>query len=119
MRSAALIGLNGSIEWFSFLHFDSPRIFDSLLDEDNVHILATTDGIPVDFTFLPGRLNNSNALKQMPLEVPAGSAIYADSGYTNYAIEEMLIDTDGIDLPVARKSNSKKNTNRISNISSQ
>jgi len=55
MRSAALIGLNGSIEWFSFLHFDSPRIFDSLLDEDNVHILATTDGIPVDFTFLPGR----------------------------------------------------------------
>jgi hypothetical protein len=37
-----------------FPAFDSPRIFASLLEEDNVHILATTDGIPVEFTFLSG-----------------------------------------------------------------
>lgn len=74
----------------------------------NVHILATTNGIPVEYTFLPGRSHDSNALKQLPLEVPAGSAIYTDSGYTNYVIEEMLKEADGIDLLVARKSNSRR-----------
>ncbi len=33
MRSAALVGLNGSIDWFCFPHFDSPSIFASILDE--------------------------------------------------------------------------------------
>ncbi|TFH24190.1 MAG: hypothetical protein E4H10_10955 [Bacteroidia bacterium] len=33
MRSAALVGLNGSIDWFCFLHFDSPSVFASILNE--------------------------------------------------------------------------------------
>ena len=32
----------------------------------------------------------------MPLQVPPGSRIYADSGYTNYSIEEMLKDAEDI-----------------------
>jgi hypothetical protein len=44
----------------------------------------------------------------MPLLVDAGSIIYADSAYTNYAIEDMLRDAEGIDLLVARKSTSKR-----------
>jgi hypothetical protein len=74
----------------------------------NVHILSTVDGIPVEYTFLPGSTHDSNALKQMPLQIPGGSVIYGDSAYTNYGIEEMLKDAEDIDLLVARKSNSRR-----------
>lgn len=74
----------------------------------HVHVLTTADGIPVEYTFLPGKSHDSNALKQMPLLVEAGSKIYADSAYTNYAVEDMLKDAEDIDLLVTRKSNSKR-----------
>jgi hypothetical protein len=74
----------------------------------NVHILSTADGIPVEYTFLPGSMHDSNALKQMPLLVAAGSIIYADNAYTNYSIEDMLKDAENIDLLVARRSTSKR-----------
>jgi hypothetical protein len=78
----------------------------------NVHVLVTTDGIPVEYTFLPGSKHDSEALKQMPFRLPEGSKIYADSGYTNYKIEDMLSDAENIDLLVARKSNSKRKRER-------
>ncbi len=74
----------------------------------NVHILVTADGIPVEYTFLPGSKHDSNALKQMPFNLLKNSIVYADSAYTNYKIEDMLKDAEEIELLVARKSNSKR-----------
>jgi len=74
----------------------------------NIHLLCNADEIPVEHTFLLGSKHDTSALKQMPLQLPPGSKIYADNAYTNYSIEDMLKDAENIDLLVARRFGSKK-----------
>lgn len=73
-----------------------------------VQLLVTKGGIPVEFDFVPGSENDSVSLKKLPMELPAESEVFADSAYTNYEIEDMLMETDQIALKVQRKSNLKR-----------
>ncbi len=73
-----------------------------------IQLLTTSDGIPVEFCFVPGSEHDSQSLQQIPLNLPEGSRVYGDSAYTNYDIEDMLKETEGISLQIQRKSNAKR-----------
>ena len=73
-----------------------------------VQLLVTKNGIPVEFGYVPGSENDSICLKKLPMELPAESEVFADSAYTNYEIEDQLMEYDQIALKVQRKSNLKR-----------
>jgi hypothetical protein len=72
-----------------------------------VHVTVTADGIPVEYTFTTGSTHDLDGIRQMPLNLPAGSEILADNDCTDCEMEGMLADND-IRLLPARKANSKK-----------
>jgi hypothetical protein len=69
-----------------------------------VHVITTHSGIPVEFCLVAGGQGEVNGLHQIPFALPVGSQIYADSGYTDYRLEDYLAD-EGFQLQVQRKSN--------------
>jgi Transposase DDE domain len=51
-----------------------------------VQVVTTEEGVPVEFAFLPGSPSDVRGLGVLPLDLPEGSELYMDSGYTDYAI---------------------------------
>jgi hypothetical protein len=69
------------------------------------HVIVTTDGIPVEVTFLPGSRNDLISMYSLPVELPAGSEIHGDSAYNCYHIEDALEMVDNVNLDPIRKKN--------------
>ncbi|MDR2927746.1 MAG: IS982 family transposase [Cytophagaceae bacterium] len=72
-----------------------------------VHMIVTSDGISVKFTFTAGSIHDIDRIKQLPVNLPDGSELPADFAYTDYLLEDMPADNN-ICLKAARKSNSRK-----------
>jgi GH15 family glucan-1,4-alpha-glucosidase len=90
MRSAALVGLNGSIDWFCFPHFDSPSVFASILDENKggYFKIAPTDPKSKnkqyywpDTNVLITRFYNSEGIVEIIDYMPVGEDIVNDYDY--------------------------------------
>ena len=73
-----------------------------------VHLITTKEGIPVELCFVPGAEHDVEALRKMYVDLPAGSVLYGDSAYTLYELEEWFKETEGIELKICRKKNSKR-----------
>jgi hypothetical protein len=71
-----------------------------------VQVLVNSQGIPVEFGFVPGCESDVQALKKLPLAVAAESKIYGDSAYTDYQIEDDMREAELIELRIQRKRNS-------------
>src|SRR3954452_5186081 len=57
LRSGALIGAGGSVDWWPGARFDGPSAFSALLDPDAGHFsLAPRDALGMARRYLPGTL---------------------------------------------------------------
>lgn len=73
-----------------------------------VQVIATLDGIPVEFAIVPGSWHDSHGMHALSMNLPKGSRNIADSAYTDYAFEELLKEAENIWHDTERKSNSKR-----------
>jgi hypothetical protein len=73
-----------------------------------VQVIATVDGIPVEFAILPGSYHDIDGIKNMFVNLPEGSSLFGDSAYTEYNMEDDFLNGDNIKLLIDRKSNSKQ-----------
>lgn len=73
-----------------------------------VHIIATIEGAPVEFSIVPGSWNDSKGMTTLAMNLPKGSRNMNDSGYTNYEFEDLILECENIWHDTVRKSNSKK-----------
>lgn len=70
-----------------------------------VTMVATADGQPLEVILSPGKYHDSEPFKLMNLQLPAGSSLYGDSAYTDYAYEDEIKKRD-IRVIIERKENS-------------
>lgn len=73
-----------------------------------VQLLATSDGIPVEFAILPGACVDLQGLAELALDLPEKAQLFVDSGYNFYEWEDYLTEVENVRLEVPRKQNSKR-----------
>ncbi len=71
-----------------------------------VQLVVTSDNQPVDCLITAGSFHDSTALQAMQIDLPAGSELYGDSGYTDYEQEDLYAECEQIYLKTHRKKNS-------------
>ncbi|GAB3807607.1 IS982 family transposase [Spirosoma humi] len=71
-----------------------------------VQVIITADKQPVDYFITAGSFHDSTACKAVLVDLPAGSELYGDSGYTDYEQEDLYAECDQIYLKIHRKKNS-------------
>lgn len=72
-----------------------------------VHLVVTEAGEPVEFALAAGSEADVTIFKELELNLPEGSIIYADKAYTDYDYEDLLEEV-GLHLKAQRKKNSKR-----------
>jgi len=73
-----------------------------------VQILATSEGIPVEFCILPGACSDLQGLAELALDLPDEAQLFVDGGYNFYEWEDYLLESKELQLQVPRRSNSRR-----------
>jgi GH15 family glucan-1,4-alpha-glucosidase len=92
MRSAALVGTHGSIDWFCFPHFDSPSIFAKILDsKKGGHFsvrpssrYTTKQFYWPDTNVLISRFLSDEGIVEVADFMPVGSSVKEEKDYLIY-----------------------------------
>jgi hypothetical protein len=73
-----------------------------------VALLINSQGIPVELAFIPGSYGDESALTALDFDLPTGSVVWQDSGFTDYEWEDFYRANEGIELATQRKKNSQR-----------
>lgn len=73
-----------------------------------IFLLTAAKGEPVEMFLVPGATADVVALDVFDFNLPSQSTVYGDSAFTLYAVEDLLRETEEIDLSPMRKKNSKR-----------
>jgi len=73
-----------------------------------IFLLVSAQGEPVELFLTPGSVGDVAALRIFDFDLPEGSTVYADSAFTESAVEDALKEAAGIHLKPLRKKNSTR-----------
>lgn len=73
-----------------------------------VALLIDESGLPVELAFIPGSFSDHSALKQLDFDLPVGSIVWQDSGFTDYDWEDFYQGHEQIEFATQRKKGSKR-----------
>ncbi len=73
-----------------------------------VPVVATTDGVPVEYYVHAGSEADQTGRHGLAQDLPAGSVVYTDAGYTDYVAEDLFEQATGNRQQTARKKNSTR-----------
>jgi len=68
-----------------------------------LHLMVTEHRQPVEFFLTPASLADVSGLPFFDFDLPEGSKVYADRGYNNYGIEDVLNEAGIIFQPMRKK----------------
>lgn len=74
-----------------------------------LHLVCTTDGVPVAFDLVPGGLHDLTPVHELTAGLPAGAAVYGDKAYNAGDDEASIADETGVRLVPIRKANMRPN----------
>ena len=73
-----------------------------------VQVVATSDGVPVEFHSHAGGESEQAGRRGLALDLPEGSVLYTDAGYTDYVAEDLFNEASGSQQQTARRKDSKR-----------
>ena len=73
-----------------------------------VQVVATSDGVPVEFRIHAGGESEQAGRRGLALDLPEGSILYTDAGYTDYVAEDLFNEASGSQQRTARRKDSKR-----------
>ncbi len=88
MHTVALVGINGSVDWFCYPHFDSPSVFAAILDDakgGRFQIAPANHGVTHKQVYWPGtnilvtRFLSPDGVGELVDYMPVGRAAESDS----------------------------------------
>lgn len=81
-----------------------------------VALLSDEMGNPMELAIFPGAYSEHSALHRMDFDLPKGSIVWQDAGFTDYEWEDFYKEHEGIEFATHRKKNSQRGDSLIDEV---